>query len=419
LIRSNECSLHNARSLNRNYQRHHCAASILGRAPSAIRLAPFDDLSQSDEDVGEPNMNRRNLILGVNAMIVAASARTAGATPAAPKTYDEAVKQVWRPLDPLAGVREIVRAGTLAANSHNTQPWRFTVSDKQITIGPDFSRRCPAVDPDDHHLFASLGCAVENMVQAAAVLGFQAEARLEATNQDHIAIALDRGPPVSNDLADAVTKRQCTRAAFDGKALSTEDLGKLAKAGTVEGVACLLVTERARMDTVLDYVVQGNTAQMRDAAFMAELTIWIRFNDSMAIEYLDGLSGRSSGNPSLPVWIAKRLLPFVMTERGENDKYAKHIRSSAGIAAFASATNDKAGWFAAGRAYQRFALQATALGIKNAFINQPVEVASLRPQLASFLGLGNRRPDLVVRFGRGAALPPSLRRPIEAVIDPS
>ena len=106
-----------------------------------------------------------------------------------------------------------------------------------------------------------------------------------------------------------------------------------------------------------------------------------------------------------------------MTEKGENDKYAKHIRSSAGIAVFASATNDKAGWFAAGRAYQRFALQATALGIRNAFINQPVEVASLRPQIASLLGLGNRRPDLLVRFGRGAGLPPSLRRPIDAVVD--
>jgi hypothetical protein len=84
---------------------------------------------------------------------------------------------------------------------------------------------------------------------------------------------------------------------------------------------------------------------------------------------------------------------------------------------FAAATNDTSGWFAAGRAYQRFALQATALGIRNAFINQPVEVSSLRPQIASFLGLGNRRPDLVVRFGRGPALPPSLRRPLEAVVD--
>jgi hypothetical protein len=361
-------------------------------------------------------MNRRDLMLGANAMMVTSSPRAAVAAPTAPKTYDEAVAQVWRPLDASAGAREIVRAGTLAANSHNTQPWRFTLVDKQIVVTPDLTRRCPAVDPDDHHLFASLGCAVENMLQAAPMPGFNAVAKFDASS-NRAMIELTASQAVRSDSATAITQRQCTRTEYDGRTISTDDLKTLAAAGTQEGVECLLVTQRSRMDAILEYVVQGNTTQMRDAAFMAELVAWIRFNDSQAIEQLDGLSGRSSGNPSLPAWIARRLLPFVMTEKGENAKYAKHIRSSAGIAVFAAATNDKVGWFQAGRAYQRFALQAAALGIKNAFINQPVEVSKLRPQIASFLGLGNRRPDLVIRFGRGPSLPPSLRRPVEAVVD--
>ena len=61
-------------------------------------------------------------------------------------------------------------------------------------------------------------------------------------------------------------------------------------------------------------------------------------------------------------------------------------------------------------------LQATALGLKYAFINQPVEVQALRRQFASYLGIGERRPDLVVRFGAGPELPKSLRRPAEQVI---
>ena len=39
-------------------------------------------------------------------------------------------------------------------------------------------------------------------------------------------------------------------------------------------------------------------------------------------------------------------------------------------------------------------LQATALGLKYAFINQPVEVQALRRQFASYLGIGERRPTL-------------------------
>ena len=92
------------------------------------------------------------------------------------------------------------------------------------------------------------------------------------------------------------------------------------------------------------------------------------------------------------------------------------MRSSAGIAVFVGQTADKAHWVEVGRCYERFALQATALGIRNAFLNQPVEVAALRPPFADALGLSGQRPDLVVRFGRGPAMPRSLRRPVDAVL---
>ena len=334
-----------------------------------------------------------------------------------PGSYDEAVRQVWRPLAPDSGPLEIARAGSLAANSHNTQPWRFSVSDAQISIRPDLSRCRPAVDPDNHHLYASLGCAAENLMQAALALGFDATAAVDNAEDGSITLSLDRRQPFDNALGDAIVVRQCTRGDYDARAVSAEDLAKLEAAGTHEGVTCLLITDRSRMDAISDYVVEANTVQLRDRAFMAELTAWIRFNDRMALTHRDGLTSRTTGNPSLPAWMARLVLPYVMTEKGEADKFARQIRSSAAVAVFAASSDDKAGWIAAGRAYQRFALQATKLDIRSAFINQPVEVTTLRPQIASFLGLGNLRPDLVVRFGRGPTLPQSLRRPLAAVIE--
>jgi hypothetical protein len=47
---------------------------------------------------------------------------------------------------------------------------RILLDKQSIVILPDLSRRCPVVDPDDHHLYVSLGCAAENILQAAAVL---------------------------------------------------------------------------------------------------------------------------------------------------------------------------------------------------------------------------------------------------------
>ena len=118
----------------------------------------------------------------------------------------------------------------------------------------------------------------------------------------------------------------------------------------------------------------------------------------------------------MPRWLGTRLLGMLLTPTSENDKCAKQLRSSAGVMVLVSSANSRQHWIEVGRCYERFALQATALGIRTAFLNQPVEVAPLRSQFATWLNLGARRPDLVVRFGRGPEMPRSLRRPIEQVL---
>jgi len=110
------------------------------------------------------------------------------------------------------------------------------------------------------------------------------------------------------------------------------------------------------------------------------------------------------------------MFDMVFGAKTENDKYARQLRSSAGVAVFVSEREDKEHWVRAGRACQRFALQATALDLKVAFMNQPVEVASMRPELAALIGMTGRRPDIVMRFGYGPALPFSARRTVEAVL---
>jgi hypothetical protein len=334
--------------------------------------------------------------------------------------YDGAVRALWRHgevdrNDAAALRRELVRYATLAPSSHNTQCWKFRIEDAAITIAPDRTRRCPAVDPDDHHLFVSLGCAAENLAQAALAHGLKALATFDAS-RDALRLALDATAPATSPLFQAIPQRQTTRAEYDGQPLAANELRLLEQAAAGNGVKLVLLTDKTMMDKVLEFVVQGNTAQMNDKAFVDELKAWIRYNGSDAVRLGDGLYGASSGNPTLPSWLGPLVFDFVFKPKSENDKYARHVRSSAGIAVFVGPSNDKAGWIEAGRAYERFALQATALGVRTAHLNQPVEVAALRPQLASFLGIAGQRPDLVIRFGRGPTLPPSLRRPVQAVI---
>lgn len=124
----------------------------------------------------------------------------------------------------------------------------------------------------------------------------------------------------------------------------------------------------------------------------------------------------ASGNPAMPEALGGHAFDLFFTPSAEREKYARHIESSAGVAVWIAERQEPAHWVAVGRAFQRFALTATSLGLKHAHINQPVEVASLRPQLASLLGLPNLSPDLVVRFGHGPTLPFSPRRPMSSVM---
>ncbi len=187
-------------------------------------------------------------------------------------------------------------------------------------------------------------------------------------------------------------------------------------AAAVPGVDIILITDRPKINRVRDLVIAGNSAQLADPAFVAELKSWLRFNPRDALAHGDGLYGAASGSMKLPQWLGQRGFDLFFTAKSENDKYARQLDSSAGVVVFSGHQEDREHWVQTGRACQRFALQATAVGLKHAFINQPVEVAALRGHLAALVGIPGRRPDIIMRFGYGPLLPFSSRRPVAAVM---
>ncbi len=329
--------------------------------------------------------------------------------------HDAATAALWSPRDP-ATPDGLVHYATLAANSHNAQAWRFRQTAEGVAIRPDMSRALPVADGDHHHLYASLGCAAENLMLAAGAAGRSSALEFTPEGDGRVEVALGQGGG-ADPLFEAILARQCTRSDYDGRAVSAADLAALEAAARVDGAEVMLITDPARIAQVLELILTANAAQVSDPAFAAELKSWLRFNARSAIETGDGLYAASSGNPTLPTFLGRFMFDRFFTVAAENDRHARQVRSSAGLAILHSDRDDPAHWVQAGRSYQRFALQATALGIRHAHLNQPVEVAATRPQLQSLLGLGSRRPDMLLRFGYAPPMPRSLRRPVAAVID--
>ncbi len=361
-----------------------------------------------------PAVNRRFVIGELGA--IGGAAVLAGVSNMPTTDYDAALADQLRPFATKPDLREMVRAATLAANSHNTQPWRYRIDTDRIDIVPDFSRRTPIVDPDDHHLFASLGSAAENLVTAAQHYGRSTDVVAPGSADGEIAIHLTGATSEAAPLFDAIAERQSSRSIYDGSTIATKTLSDLVATATTDGVETLMITDTQQREDILELVLGGNRVQLHDGAFRSELKSWLRFNPGVAARTKDGLLSAASGNPSLPEWLGPLMYDLTVKADGDNDKVAAQLRSSSSLVVFSAATDDPAGWVAAGRAYERFALAATYAGLQHAFVNQAVEVPAQRTQLQSLLGLGQRRADLIIRVGRGPTLLRSLRRPVDDVI---
>lgn len=249
-------------------------------------------------------VRRRDILIGAGGALVLAGGATAGWRSAVGSMgdFDAYTGGLRAPMPADPNIADVIRYATLAANGHNTQPWRFRVGESTIDILPDLSRATPVVDPDNHHLFVSLGCAAENLLIAATATGRPGQLETDA-GDERIRYSFSSAEARPNPLLTAIPRRQSTRAEYDGRSVPAANIEALRQSTEAPGVRLVLLTERARINQVRDLVVTGNDAQMADAAFMAELKQWLRFNPRSAMASGDGLFSGASGNPVLPEFL--------------------------------------------------------------------------------------------------------------------
>ena len=334
--------------------------------------------------------------------------------------YEAQANHVRRPLEKVSTLSAqmigLIRYASLAASSHNTQPWKFVIRPDAVEIHPDYTRCLSSVDPGSRELWISLGCALENLLTGARAMGYAADVTYpDAVDFIHVRLIAD--VPQGSPLFDAIPLRQNTRSKYDGKPIKTSDLDQTQAIPLEPGVSLHWVLNPAELKTVADYVRQGDLSQYADKEFVQELIYWLRFNKREALASCDGLYSRCSGSPETPRWLGRMFVNGAKPHQ-QADTDAKKLFSSSGAVVFASTAENKTAWVRTGQVYERMALTMTSLNIKSAFLNQPIEASGLRGQFQSALGPGATRPQLLIRFGYAASMPRSLRRPVEQALAP-
>lgn len=314
--------------------------------------------------------------------------------------------------------RFAVRYAVLAPSSHNTQPWKFAVIGDELSIIADRSRGLPVVDPFDRELMISCGAALFNLRVVFAHFGVPVEIATfpQAAEPDLVArISFPRGGSVSRELGElfaSITSRTTNRSPFHDEDLPQGFLGDLRVAAAAEGIELVLlhsITDRAR---VARLVAEADQRQFGDAYFRRELASWIHPSRSV-----DGMPADAQvfGELTKATPIVTLAIRTFDLGGGVAASHERLVHGSPLLAVFATHVDDNDAWLLTGQALERVLLLAAKAGYQASYLNQPIEVADLRERLAADTRVA-RFPQLMLRLGRGPAVPHAPRRPLEDVL---
>jgi nitroreductase len=341
----------------------------------------------------------------------------------------------WDEWNRASGALVLVRAAILAANPHNTQPWRFAFSGSAVDIYVDPTRNTGAMDPFRREQHIGLGCAVENLLIAAQANGYDPRLTILPNPNDPTLIAhvdLGSGSESNSALYQSIPKRHTSRAPFDtSHAIAQETLGELDSAvADISGASVVWITGDAQKRQIGQLIVEGAQAFAADARQSSDSFRWWRDNWSDIQRYKDGMTLDASGASPLVIALGK-ILPSLSREQNDQswiqltrDQYVK-TAAAFGVVVVNDAGDDVQR-MQGGRLYQRLNLLAVTKGLGM----QPLNTITERIDREKVLGLPPRfqagissllppnvQPLMTFRIGYPTVEPPpSPRRPAEDVL---
>lgn len=350
--------------------------------------------------------------------------------------------KVWRK-DSNHGALALVRAAILAASPHNTQPWLFKVANSSIEVYIDTKRNVGALDPYLREEHIGMGCALENLMLAAAENGYQATVTLlpaklgpiPADPQPELLARVDlvAGKPEPSKLYDAIPRRHTNRGKYiPEKPLPVDFIETLSRLPSDEpSVRLFLFTAEADRKKLVEITSAANDEIYADPAVDRGSHPWVRTKWSDVQKFRDGLTVDAFGQPpiataiakTMPLWMLRRL-----ASRGEKDGYSKLMLTAPLMGIIAVQDRyDREDCLRAGRIWQRAHLLATARGVAGRPCNESVEMidhdrALAKPPrsanlLAELLGDASWQPTFVFYMGYPTLVArASPRRPIENVV---
>jgi len=328
----------------------------------------------------------------------------------------------WSAAEDLAARwRLLVRVAVLAPSGHNTQPWLFRIADDgALEVLADRARALPVVDPDDRELIMSCGAALATLQIAAARFRRRATVQRlpDPERPDLMARVWIDEPAEADDEAtrryEVIARRYTDRGPYAPAPIAADTLAELERVARDEGVWLVAVTDEARRAALADSIAQGDRIQMSDPRFRRELAAWVHRNRTRS---RDGLPGYALGvSNDLVSNAAKLVIRLFDTGTGQAAKDRELVEGSPALLVLGTDHDTEAAWLRAGEALARVWLEACARDLSLSFLNQPIELPELRPDVAEIVERAGF-PQLLMRIGRPSGDRDPRRSPRRGVED--
>lgn len=309
----------------------------------------------------------------------------------------------------------VLNYAILAPSPLNTQPWRFRIQRNQVEVHADWSRALRALDPAGRELSLSAGAVVFHIRVAMEYFGRVSRVQL-LPEEGHPSLLARvwlgmhcETPAEICPLFNAIQQRRTNRLPFQPDPPPEALLADLMADAQAEGAWLQFIpTEEAR-NAVADLVAQADRAQWANKAFRRELAHWLHPNRSAS---RDGLPGCAEGFGDLMSHVGPLVVRTFDLGKGHAAKDRDIALGSPVLAVLGTEEDGPLPWLAAGQAMARILLHAQAEGVSASFLNQPIEVPELRPQLAQWVGRADF-PQVLLRLGYGSPVPPTPRRALK------
>ena len=196
---------------------------------------------------------------------------------------------------------DLVRAAVLAANAHNTQPWRFRLYPGRIDLYAVPDRTTGTMDQLRREMYISLGCALENLTLAAEAAGLAPSVQVAPDPADPTlaaSVRLGAGAPVDSPLYRAIPDRHTNRGPYrTGRAVPAGVLDELAALATEPATGVIWWTGAEDRRAFADLTVRATKAIVADAAQAADDYRWWRGTRPAIQHFRDGITLDASGLP--------------------------------------------------------------------------------------------------------------------------